>query len=44
MNPMIYTLGYNATYIVPELIATVIVVSLPPVMKALKYVKTMANQ
>ena len=44
MNPMIYTLGYNATYIVPELIATVLVVSLPPVMKALKYVKTMANQ
>ena len=44
MNPMIYTLGYSATYIVPELIATVIVVSLPPVMKALKYVKTMANQ
>ena len=44
MNPMIYTLGYNATYIVPELIATVILVSLPPVMKALKYVKTMANQ
>ena len=44
MNPMIYTLGYNATYIVPELIATVIVVSLPPVMKALKYEKTMANQ
>ena len=44
MNPMIYTLGYNATYIVPELIATVIVVSLPPVTKALKYVKTMANQ
>lgn len=44
MNPMIYTLGYNATYIVPELIATVIVVSLPPVMKALKYVKTMENQ
>ena len=44
MNPMIYTLGYNATYIVPELIATVIVVSLPPVMKAFKYVKTMANQ
>lgn len=44
MNPMIYTLGYNATYILPELIATVIVVSLPPVTKALKYVKSMANQ
>ena len=44
MNPMLYTLGYNATYILPELIATVILVSLPPVVKALKYVKTMANQ
>lgn len=44
MNPMIYTLGYNATYIVPEMIATVVLVSLPPVRKGLQYVKTMANE
>ncbi len=43
MNPLVYTLGYNATYIVPEMIATVIVVSLPPMMKALQYVKRLAT-
>lgn len=42
MNPLIYTLGYNATYIVPEMIATVILVCLPPVAKGLQYVKRMA--
>lgn len=44
MNPMVYTLGYNATYIVPEMIATVVLVSLPPVLKGLQYVKQMANE
>ncbi len=44
MNAMVYTLGYNATYILPEMIATVIVVSLPPMAKALKYVKRMATE
>ena len=44
MNPMIYTLGYNATYILPELIATVILVCLPPVAKGLQHVKHMAQE
>lgn len=42
MNPLVYTLGYNATYILPEMIATVILVSLPPVKKGLAHVKNMA--
>ena len=42
MNPFFYTLGYNATYIVPEAIATVIVFSLPPVAKAITQVKKQA--
>lgn len=43
MNPLVYTLGYNATYILPEMIATIIIVSLPPVTNALNQVKNMAN-
>ena len=42
MNPFLYTLTYNATYIVPELIATVILLSIPAVSKGLKQVKIMA--
>lgn len=44
MNSMIYTLGYNATYIVPEAIATVIILFIPPIQNAFKEVKRMANQ
>lgn len=42
INPFLYTLGYNATYIVPEAIATVIILSLPPVFKAIGQVKRQA--
>jgi thiamine transporter len=44
MNPMLYSLGYNATYIAPEALATVILLLLPPVQNALKQVKKMALQ
>ncbi len=44
MNPLVYTLAYNMTYILPEMIATLVLVSLPPVLKALKQVRAMANQ
>lgn len=44
MNPFLYTLGYNATYILPEAIATIILLALPPVYNALREVKKMANQ
>ena len=43
MNPMAYTLGYNATYIVPEMICTVVILCVPPVTKALKRVRNMAE-
>ncbi len=42
MNPMLYTLGYNLTYILPEMIATLILISIPSVVKALNQVKRMA--
>ena len=42
MNPMAYTLGYNLTYILPELIATVVILCIPSVMKALAQVKAEA--
>ncbi len=38
-NPMIYSIGYNATYIVPEAVATLIILLLPPVHAALIMVK-----
>ncbi len=41
-NPMLYTLGYNSTYIVPEVIATVVILLLPSIRNALMEVKKMA--
>lgn len=41
MNPLVYTLGYNATYIVPELVATLIILLIPTVAHALSRVKAM---
>jgi thiamine transporter len=42
MNPLVYSLGYNLTYILPEAIATLIIISIPAVAKALNYVKRRA--
>ncbi len=42
MNPMVYTLGYNATYILPELIVTVVILYFPPVLGAIGQVKRQA--
>lgn len=42
VNPFLYTLGYNATYIVPEAIATVVILCLPPVTGAITQVKRQA--
>jgi thiamine transporter len=39
---IVYSLTYNATYLLPEAIATLIIISLPPVSKALGYVKRQA--
>lgn len=42
MDPLVYTLGYNLTYILPEVIATVAILCIPSVMKALGQVKAEA--
>lgn len=42
INPLVYTLGYNLTYILPELAATLIVVTIPAVKRALSQVQRMA--
>ena len=44
MNPLIYTLGYNLTYILPEMIVTVVLLFIPAVYKAISQIKQMANQ
>lgn len=43
-SPLGYAITYNATYIVPEAIATLIILLIPPVMNGLKEVKRMANE
>lgn len=39
---IVYSLGYNATYLVPEAVITLIVISIPPVANALAQVKRQA--
>jgi thiamine transporter len=39
---IVYSLTYNATYLLPEAVITLIIISLPPVSKALAYVKQQA--
>lgn len=41
-SPLIYSLCYNAAYIVPEAILTLVLISLPAVRKALDHVKSLA--
>ena len=41
-NPIIYSLTYNLTYILPEAIITLIVIMLPPVYQALKKLRVEA--
>lgn len=43
MNVLVYSIGYNATYIVPEAIATVILLVIPVVQNGLKEVKRLAS-
>lgn len=42
MNPFLYTMVYNATYILPELIVTVIILYFPPVLGAIGQMKRQA--
>lgn len=41
-NALLYTLGYNATYIVPELVLTIIILLLPPINHVLFELKKMS--
>ncbi len=41
-NAVIYTLGYNATYIVPELVLTIVILLLPPISHVLFELKKMS--
>lgn len=42
MNPLVYSSVYQASYLVPEAIVTLIIISVPPVAKALAQVKKQA--
>ncbi|MBB2182046.1 energy-coupled thiamine transporter ThiT [Lachnospiraceae bacterium MD1] len=44
VHPFIYSLGYNASYIFPEAIATILLLAIPAVQNALKEVKRMTVQ
>ncbi len=43
-NPVVYTLTYNASYIVPEALVTIIILLIPAFTNGLKEVKHMANE
>ena len=43
IDALIYSVTYNGSYLAAEGIITIIVISIPPVKKALDYVKQMAN-
>lgn len=44
MSPAVYSAAYNGSYIVTEGILTIIIVSIPPVARALTKVKALAVQ
>ena len=41
---IIYSIGYNLSYILPEYVLTLVVLMLPPVKKAFIYIKKIANE
>lgn len=42
MHPLLYSVGYQASYLVPEAVITLIIISIPPVANALASVKKQA--
>lgn len=42
MSAPIYSLAYNGAYLIPEAVITLVIIALPPVSKALSYIKKMA--
>ncbi len=43
MHPLIYSLGYNATYILPEAVATVALLMIPAVSNAINQIRKLAE-
>ena len=44
MNPWVYSITYQGSYIGPELVLTLIIISIPPVAKALSLVKSKTKE
>lgn len=44
MNPVFYTLTYNATYILPEMLLTIVVILIPAVSSSIYRVRSIAEQ
>ena len=44
MSPLAYSAGYQASYLVPEAVVTLIIICIPPVAKALAQVKKQATE
>lgn len=44
MSPLVYSLAYQASYLIPEAVVTLIIISIPPVARALAHVKKQAVQ
>ena len=42
MNPLVHTLSYNLTYILPEMLVTVLILYIPAVYQAVGQVKRQA--
>lgn len=42
MSPLAYSMGYQASYLVPEAVITLLIICIPPVAKALAHVKRTA--
>lgn len=42
MSPLAYSAGYQASYLVPEAVVTLVIISIPPVARALSHVKKQA--
>ncbi len=42
MHPLVYSAGYQASYLIPEAVVTLIIICIPPVTKALAHVKQQA--
>ncbi len=44
MSPIVYSISYQASYLLPEMIVTLIIISIPAVSKALAHIKIRATE